>query len=71
MDEQSAKSTPHVILLVEPNRSIASLVSSLLSRQGYEILAANTCEEAVELCSGIAGIDLIITDDFSAGCEWH
>jgi DNA-binding response OmpR family regulator len=63
------KNSRHVVLLVEPNRSLSSLLSNVLTREGYSILTANTSEEALELCAEVAGIDLLITDVFLPGAS--
>jgi two-component system NtrC family sensor kinase len=55
-------SGPHVILVVEPNRTLASLVSSVLGKEGYTIVTAGTSEEALELCESVSDISLLISD---------
>jgi two-component system cell cycle sensor histidine kinase/response regulator CckA len=69
MGEPGSKEVQHVILLVEPNRSLCSLIASVLTKEGYSVLPANTSEEALELSREIAGIDLIITDVFLPGAS--
>jgi hypothetical protein len=61
------KNSRHVVLLVEPNRSLGSLLANVLTREGYSVLSATTSDEALELCSEVAGIDLLITDVFLPG----
>lgn len=61
------KNSRNVILLVESNRSLSSLISNVLHREGYSVLAANTHQETLDLCAEVAGIDLLVTDIFLPG----
>jgi len=58
-----------VVLIVESNRSLASLISSVLGREGYSVVVANAAEEAIEICAELANIDLLITDVFLPGAS--
>ena len=51
------------ILLVEDEPAILSMVRTLLTRQGYSVLAAASPSEAVRLAKAHAGtIDLLVSD---------
>lgn len=69
MDETSRPVPPPVILLVEPNLSLNSLISTWLTKQGYRVVSANTDDEAVKVCKETARIDLLITDVFLFGAS--
>ncbi len=54
---------PETVLLVEDESGIRALVRKILRRQGYEVLEADSGEQALELSRQYSGkIDLIITD---------
>lgn len=53
---------PHVILMVEPNRTLASLVSSVLTKEGYSVVTAGSSKEALDLCQNVSDIMLLITE---------
>jgi len=56
------------ILLVEDEPAILNMVTMLLQKQGYTVLAANTPGEATSLASEHSGkIDLLITDVIMPG----
>jgi CheY-like chemotaxis protein len=51
------------ILLVEDEEAVRSLVSRILSKHGFEVIAFSGGSEALEYCrSNIAAIDLLLTD---------
>lgn len=51
------------VLLVEDEHAILNMVSTILSKQGYSVLQANTPTEAIRLADGHDGtIGLVITD---------
>jgi DNA-binding response OmpR family regulator len=62
MGEPGTSETQHVILLVQSNPSLASLISNVLSKEGHSVLVANTAQDALALSREIAGISLVITD---------
>lgn len=53
---------PRVILLVEPNASLGSVISGVLKREGFAVLTATSPAEALGLCDEVADIGLLITD---------
>ncbi|HME06230.1 MAG TPA: response regulator [Bryobacteraceae bacterium] len=54
---------PETVLLVEDESGIRALVRKILRRQGYEVLEAESGEQALDLSRQYSGkIDLIITD---------
>ena len=59
----------HIVLLVESNPSLLSLLSNVLGREGYLVLAARNSENALKLCAEVAGIDLLVTDIFLPGAS--
>ena len=61
------KNSRLIILLVESNRSLSSLISNVLNREGYSVLTANSYQEALDLCVEVTGIDLLVTDIFLPG----
>ena len=55
--------SPETVLLVEDESGIRALVRKILRRQGYEVLEAESAEQALDLSRQFSGtIDLIITD---------
>lgn len=58
-----------VILLVEPNLNLSSIVASALSRERYEVLSATGAEHALEISRNRAEIALLITDVFLFGAS--
>jgi len=51
------------ILLVEDEAAVRSLVETILTGDGYNVLVADSAEDAVQLCrSQGAGIDVLLTD---------
>lgn len=69
MGDTSRRVPPPVILLVEPNLSLASLISSWLTKEGYSVVSATIDDEALKLCKEIIKIDLLITDVFLFGAS--
>ena len=56
------------ILLVEDQEAVRQFISSILSRQGYQVLEAATGTEALETAEGHAGpIHLLLTDVIMPG----
>jgi two-component system cell cycle sensor histidine kinase/response regulator CckA len=53
--------TPRTILVVEDERPVRQLLVTLLSRSGFEVRAAASAEEALELEQERA-VDLLLTD---------
>jgi CheY-like chemotaxis protein len=51
------------LLLAEDDERVRNLIKRILDRQGYTVLLATSCEEAVRLSRAHAGaIDLLVTD---------
>jgi two-component system cell cycle sensor histidine kinase/response regulator CckA len=51
------------VLVVEDEELVRDLVVGILGRQGYEVLAAGSGEEAISLFEGLDGqVDLLLTD---------
>lgn len=57
-----ARDSHPVVLLVEPNLSLNSLIIGLLTRERYGVLSATAAEQAMGICREIGKIDLLITD---------
>jgi CheY-like chemotaxis protein len=51
-----------VVLVVEPNRTLASPVLSVLGKEGYSVVAAGTSKEALELCQNVSDLGSLISD---------
>lgn len=49
---ESPRAQGETILLVEDEASILRLVTAMLRDLGYEVLAAGTVNDAIELCAG-------------------
>jgi DNA-binding response OmpR family regulator len=62
MDEPAPKDSRPVVLAVEPDASLSSLISSALSREGHSVLVAATAQEAIALSMKSARIDLLVTE---------
>jgi DNA-binding response OmpR family regulator len=62
MTESSPGRSPRVILFVGSQRSLASLVSNVLSKEGYTVVNAASRKEALELSKEIAEVHLLIKD---------
>ncbi len=69
MGDTSRRVPPPVILLVETNLSLASLISNWLTKEGYSVVSATIDDEALKLCKEIGKIDLLITDIFLFGAS--
>jgi signal transduction histidine kinase/membrane-bound lytic murein transglycosylase MltF len=50
------------ILVVEDEEALRKLTCSMLRRLGYEVLSANTPNEAVRMASKLGKVDLLLTD---------
>ncbi|HVW86200.1 MAG TPA: response regulator [Bryobacteraceae bacterium] len=50
------------ILVVDDEPSIRQLVSSVLSASGYKVVEAETPEHALQIMSGEASVNLLVTD---------
>lgn len=50
------------MLVVEDAAPLMSLLKRLLQRPGYAVLTASNADEAFQLCSGTAVVDLVLTD---------
>ena len=64
-DKQKAVSIPRgteTILLVEDEAAILKMTTALLEKNGYNVLPANTPDEAIEIAGHTGGIDLLLTD---------
>ena len=63
MDAPAVREEKGVVLLVEDDKTIATLLSVLLEREGWKVLATAEGRNAIELFSGSAGcIRLAIID---------
>jgi PAS domain S-box-containing protein len=51
-----------VVLAVEDNDLLRTLVQSLLGRLGYEVITAGTAQEALRVLEGNGRVDLLFTD---------
>lgn len=58
-----------VILLVEPNLSLNSLIVGILTREGYGVFSATEAEQALQACREAKEINLLITDVFLFGAS--
>ena len=58
---------PRVILFVGSHRSLASLISSVLVKEGYTVVTASSRKEALEISKEVAEIHLLIKDVSSHG----
>jgi two-component system, cell cycle sensor histidine kinase and response regulator CckA len=54
--------TPKRILLVDDDSVVVKALHKALTRKGYEVLAAETMEEAVAAAKQTAEIDLLVVD---------
>lgn len=54
--------TPKTILLVEDDAIIAMDESAMLANNGYTMIVAYSGEEAVRICAGSGGVDLVLMD---------
>lgn len=50
------------VLLVEDNRDVLEITAYMLQEAGYEVVAANGSEQAMQVASVRADIGLIVTD---------
>lgn len=58
------------ILIVEDDRNVLALTSSILTKQGYEIMTANSTEDAINMAAGIKKpIHLLISDVVMPGMK--
>jgi two-component system, cell cycle sensor histidine kinase and response regulator CckA len=65
METSSPKST---ILVVDDEAEIRKLVSAMLSKKGYQIILADTGEQAIKLFrKQMSSIDLLLTDVVAPG----
>lgn len=63
MSEESAMNEPVVrIMVVEDEDGVRTLVTRLLTREGYDVIAASNGNEALETLESTGGVDLIVTD---------
>jgi CheY-like chemotaxis protein len=56
-----------VILVAEDELGVLALARSFLAEQGYEVLAAESGDRALDLFGGVASIDLLFTDIVMSG----
>lgn len=58
------------ILLVEDEAAVRNLVSSILTRQGYDVIAVECGDNAIEICrTSDRKIDLLLTDMIMPGID--
>jgi CheY-like chemotaxis protein len=50
------------VLLVEDNPDVLEITAYMLEDAGYEVVAASTCEQALQVASVRADIGVILTD---------
>lgn len=50
------------VLLVEDNPDVLEITAYMLEDAGYEVVAANSCEQAMQVASVRADIGVILTD---------
>jgi CheY-like chemotaxis protein len=63
---------PHEsILLVDDEEVVRTLVSRMLTRQGYVVVALADPLEALALCEGDQSFDLLVTDVLMPGLNGH
>ncbi|HIB68447.1 MAG TPA: response regulator [Phycisphaerales bacterium] len=60
--EPAEREKPPRILLVEDEKMLLSLVGRLLTKSGYEVVCAETYQEAVDIWSEDKNFDLLFTD---------
>ncbi len=60
-EEKPSARTHETILLVEDEEAILNLTKSILERNGFQVLAANTPDDAIRL-AGEHRVDLLVTD---------
>jgi DNA-binding NtrC family response regulator len=53
---------PKRILLVDDDPTVVQALKAILRRRGYEILAAETLEDALAAARSASGIDLLVVD---------
>ena len=51
-----------VVLVVEDDDAIRSLISEILRQHGYRVQVAKSAEEALQLAAGGAEVDLLLAD---------
>ncbi len=67
---QSPGEAAETLLVVEDEKVVRSLIVELLERFGYTVLAAETADEALEICRNHEGhIDLLVTDVVMPGMD--
>ncbi|HKB89253.1 MAG TPA: response regulator [Opitutaceae bacterium] len=54
-----------VLLLVEDDNALRQIFSHLLRREGYQVYAAATCEEAKELIGSLSAPPNIVLSDYA------
>jgi CheY-like chemotaxis protein len=60
---RAVQKTPETVLLVEDREEVRNLMTAILGKSGYRILAAADAEEAIETAASHPGeIDLLLTD---------
>jgi len=60
------------ILLVEDNKALLEMISTMLRRSGYEVIPANSPHEAIALAHDTKeNIDLLVTDVIMPGMNGH
>ena len=55
------------VLVVDDEPEVRKLVSAMLERQGYQVLSADTGENAIRLFNSHPEIDLLLTDVVAPG----
>jgi DNA-binding NtrC family response regulator len=61
MSPQRAAS-PRTILLVDDDSTVVQALKTILRRRGYEVLAAETLEEAIAAARVVSELDLLVVD---------